>query len=137
LGMRDAKGGDWLSVVASLEEVTAIWRRVGDRLHLAFDLVWLAFAYGRVSRREEARSAALEALELFREVDNPTGVGIAFTDLAFLATWEGRHEDAVRLAGASESLRERVGGPPGGFAGILEGDPVAEARSQLSQDSAR
>jgi hypothetical protein len=81
--------------------------------------------------------AALEALELFREVDNPTGIAIALLDLAFLSTWEGRHEDALRLAGASESARERAGGGPmPGFAGLLEGDPAAEARTHLSQDTA-
>jgi predicted ATPase len=137
LVIRDAEAGDWGAVIARLEETTAIWRRVGDRLHLAFDLVWLAFAHGRMGHRDPARSAGLEALELFREVDNPTGIGITFVDLAFLATWEGRHEDAIRLAGASESLRERAGGPPGGFAGILEGDPAAEARAHLSEEAAR
>jgi hypothetical protein len=137
LVIRDAEAGDWGAVIASLEETTTIWRRVGDRLHLAFDLVWLAFAHGRMGHRDDARSAGLEALELFREVDNPTGIGITFVDLAFLATWEGRHEDAIRLAGASESLRERAGGPPGGFAGILEGDPAAEARAHISEDAAK
>jgi predicted ATPase/class 3 adenylate cyclase len=137
LVMRDAQAGEWDRVIASLEEVAATWRRVGDRLQLAFNLVWLAFAYGRVGRREEARSAALEALELFREADNPTGIGIAFIDLAFLATWEGRHVDALKLAGAFESLRERIGGPPGAIGGLLEGDPAAEARAHLSEDAAR
>src|SRR2546428_11050279 len=90
-----------------------------------------------MSREGDARSAGLEALKLFREVDNRTGIGITLTDLAFLATWEGRHEDAIRLAGASESLRARVGGPPGGVAGILDGDPVAEARAHPSGDAAQ
>src|SRR6266568_2258599 len=137
LVMPDAHAGQWDRVIANLEEVVAIWRRVGDRVHLGFDLVWLGFAYGRAGRREEASSAALEALELFREADNPTGVGIALVDLAFLATWEGRHEDAVRLAGAYESLRAKVGGPPGAIGGILEGDPAEDARPHLSEDVAR
>jgi len=138
LVMQDAMAGDWGRVIARIEEAVAIWRRVRDRLQLAFDLVWLAFAYGRVGRRGDARSVAIEALELFREVDNPTGIALAFLDLAFLATWEGRHQDAIRLAGASESIRERTGGgPPPGFGGMLEGDPVAEARAHLSEDAAR
>jgi len=34
-------------------------------------------------------------------------------------------------------LRDRIGGgPPPGFGGMLEGDPVAEARAQLSEDEA-
>jgi predicted ATPase/class 3 adenylate cyclase len=133
----DAEAGRWDAVTAGLEEVVAIWRRAGDRVHLAFDLVWLAFSRGRLGHREAARSAALEALDLFREADNLTGIGIALVDLGFLATWEGRHEDAIRLSAAFESLRERVGGPPGGFAGILEGDPADEARAHLSDEAAR
>jgi predicted ATPase/class 3 adenylate cyclase len=137
LVMRDAATGVWDPVVASLEEIVAIWRRLGDRLHLAFDLVWLGFAYGRVSRREAARSAALEALELFHKADNATGLGIALTDLAFLATWEGNHRKAISLAGACESLRQRVGGPPAAIGGLMEGDPAAEARAHLSEDVAQ
>jgi len=137
LVMQDAQAGRWAPVIDSLEEVVAIWRRLGDRLHLAFDLIWLAFAHGRAGHRAEGRSAGIEALELFREVDNLTGIGIAFTDLAFLANWEGRHHDAIRLAGASESLRKRVGGPPGAIGGLLEGDPVAEARAHLAEDEAQ
>ncbi len=136
LVIADANTGKWDAVIDRLEETTAIWRRLGDRLHLAFDLVWLAFAYGRVGKRAEGRAAGLEALRLFCEVDNPTGIGITLVDLAFLAAWEGRHEDAVRLTAAYESIRERTGGPPGGFAGILDGDPVAEARAHVSDEVA-
>jgi hypothetical protein len=132
----DAEAGRWEAVVNRLEEVVAIWRRVGDRLHVAFDLLWLAFARGRLGEREAARSAALESLDLFHEADNLTGIGIALVDLGFLATWEGRHEDAIRLSAAFASLRESVGGPPGGFAGILEGDPADEARTHLSEEAA-
>jgi predicted ATPase/class 3 adenylate cyclase len=135
----DAAAGAWDRVVARTEEVTAIWRRRGDRLNLAFGLIWLAFAYGRAGRRDDARATALEALELFREADNATGIALAFLDLAFLLNWEGRHEDAIRMAGVSESAREQAGGgpTPGGFGGILEGDPVAEARAHLTEDAAR
>jgi predicted ATPase/class 3 adenylate cyclase len=133
----EAEAGDWTAVLAGLEEVVAIWRTLGDRLHLAFNLVWLAFAHGRIGHREAARAAAVEALEIFLEADNHTGIGIALVDLAFLATWEGRHEDALRLAGAFQSLRERVGGPPGGFAGLLEGDPADEARAHLPEEEAQ
>jgi predicted ATPase/class 3 adenylate cyclase len=134
LVMPDAQAGRWGRVIESLEEVVAIWRRLGDRLHVAFDLLWLAFAHGRMGHRREARSAGLEALDLFCEVDNRTGIGITFTDLAFLATWEGRHEDAIRLVAASESVKEQVGGPPGAIGGLLEGDPAAEAREHLPED---
>jgi predicted ATPase/class 3 adenylate cyclase len=136
LVIRDAQAGNWGHVIAKLEETREIWRRLGERLHLAFDLVWLANSYGRVGRHTEARDTAIDALNLFCEVGNQTGIGITLVDLAWLATWEGRHEDAIRFAGASESLMERAGGPPGGFAGLLEGDPVEDARIHLSDDVA-
>ena len=137
LVIRDAQAGRWSKVAESLEEAVAILRRAGDQLQLAFDLVWLGFAYGRLGKSGEARSAAIEALGLFRAVDNATGIGIALTNLAFLATWEGRHEDAVRLAAAAEQVKLQVGGPPGGFAGILEDDPAEEARAHVDPETAR
>jgi predicted ATPase len=137
LVIRDAEARNWGPVITRLEDTTTIWRRLGDRLHLAFDLVWLAFAYGRVGRAAEARAVGLEALDLFCEVDNPTGIAITIADLSWLATWEGRHELAIRLAGAYQSLIEKAGGPPGGFAGLLEGDPTAEARPHLDEDVAQ
>jgi hypothetical protein len=56
---------------------------------------------------------------------------------SYLARWEGRYEDAVRLAGAAAALRDRVGGraPLDFLAGFL-GDPEAEARAHLSPDAA-
>ena len=137
LVIRDAEARNWGPVIARLEDTTAIWRRLGDRLHLGFDLIWLAFAYGRVGRAAEARASGLEALDLFCEVDNSTGILITIADMAWLATWEGRHEDAIRLSSACESLMEKAGGPPGGFAGLLEGDPTAEARPHLDEDVAQ
>jgi predicted ATPase/class 3 adenylate cyclase len=133
----DAMAGAWDRVIAQIEEAAAIWRRLGDRLSFAYGLIWLAFAYGRAGRHREARATALEALELFRQADNATGIALAFLDLAFLLTWEGRHADAIRMAGVSEQQRDLAGGgPTPGFGGMLEGDPVAEARAHLPEDAA-
>ena len=132
LVLPDAQAARWDLVIARIEEAVSIWRRLGERLQLAFDLIWLAFAYGRAARRRAAHEAAIEALSIFREADNATGIALAFRDLAFLAVGEGRPHDALRFAGVAASLHERIGGgPPQGFGGMLDGDPAAEARSQL------
>jgi tetratricopeptide (TPR) repeat protein len=104
----DSQAGNWESAVARLEEGVAIWRRLGDRLQLAFTLIWLAFASGRARRWREARSAGLEALDLFCDAGNATGIALAFRDLAFFSNWEGHPEEALRLAGAAQALREQV-----------------------------
>jgi tetratricopeptide (TPR) repeat protein len=133
----DAMAGAWDRVIARVEESTAIWRRLGDRLNFAFGLIWLAFARGRAGRPDDARATALDALELFRQADNATGIALAFLDLAFLLTWEGRHTDAIRIAAVSAHQRELAGGGPmPGFGGMLEGDPVADARTHLTEDAA-
>ncbi|HVH64939.1 MAG TPA: adenylate/guanylate cyclase domain-containing protein [Candidatus Acidoferrum sp.] len=138
LVMGDAQAGNWDSAIGKLQESVGIWRRLGDRLQLAFDLIWLAFACGRARRWAEARSSALEALDVFRDSGNPTGIALAFRDLAFIANWEGHPQEALQLAGAAEALRKQLGGgPPPGFGGMLEGDPVAEARQQLPEDVAQ
>jgi predicted ATPase/class 3 adenylate cyclase len=136
--IRDLAAGDWERPIARAEEAVAIWRRVGDRFRLGDGLVWLAVGYARVGRRADARAAIAEALELYRAVDSPTGITSVVLGLASLARWEGRYEDAVRLAGAAESLREQVGGrAPSDFLAGVVGDPEAEARARLPEDAAR
>ncbi len=136
LVIRDNEAGRWSDSVASLEEAVAIWRRIGDRLHLSFDLIWLSFANGRLRRMDAAWAAGLESLRLFRSGDNGTGVGIALSNLAFLSAWDGHVEEAIRLAAVAARTKEQSGGPPGGFGGILEGDPADEARAHLDADAA-
>src|SRR5215212_9886333 len=136
--IRDLIAGDLNGTVARAEEAVATWRRVGDRFHLGDGLVWLAVLYARVGRRADARSAILQALELVREIDSLMGMVSVILGLAYVARWEERHEDAMRLVGATESLRERVGGgAPINFLAGFMGDPEAEARAHLSQEAAQ
>ena len=136
LVIRDNQAGRWSDSAASLEEAVGIWRRLGDRLHLSFDLIWLSFANGRLRRMDVAWPAGLESLHLFRAGDNPTGTGIALSNLAFLSAWDGHYADAIRLAAVAARVKDQAGGPPGGFGGILEGDPADEARPHLDADAA-
>ncbi len=134
----DLAAGNWDPPIARAQEVVATWRRAGDRLRLGDGLVWLAVVYARVGRPADARSAVVEALGLFRAVDSPMGIVSVVLGLSYLARWEDRYEDAVRLAGAAESLRERVGGrAPLDFLSGFLGDPEAEARAHLPEEAAR
>ncbi|MGH9004529.1 MAG: tetratricopeptide repeat protein, partial [Acidimicrobiia bacterium] len=134
----DLEAGNWDRPIANAEEAVATWRRAWDRFHLADAPVWLGVVYARAGRRAYARAAVLEALQLFREVDSTMGIVSVLLSLSYLARWEDRYEDALRLAGAGESLREQVGGraPLDFLAGFL-GDPEAEARAQLPEEAAQ
>jgi predicted ATPase/class 3 adenylate cyclase len=137
LVIREAEAGQWDVVIARLEEGITLLRGLGERYQMANSLVWLATAYFRAERKEDAHRAGLEALEIFGEVDNTTGIALALLTLAFLALWEERYEDAIKLSAGSERLDESVGAErTQGFAGLLEGDPGEEAASHLPEDTA-
>ena len=93
--------------------------------------------YARAGRPADARPAMREALELFREADSPMGIAQVLQALTFMASWEGRHTDAVPLAGAAEALRERLGGrAPLDFLGSFVGDPEGSSRAHLPKEVA-
>jgi hypothetical protein len=135
--LRDMVAGRWDAPLAKAEESVATWRRTGERFRLGDGLVWLAVSYARAGRLADARPALEEARELFDDADNPMGMLSVLLGQTYLARWEGRYQDAVRLAGAAASLRDQVGGraPLDFLAGFL-GDPEAEARAHLSPDAA-
>jgi hypothetical protein len=134
----DLAAGRWDAPLAAAQGAVAAWRRSGERFQLGDGLVWLAVVYARAGRPADARCALREARELFREADNLMGMLSVLLGSSYLARWEERHEDALRLAGAADSLREQVGGraPLDFLAGFL-GDPEAESRARLPPDVAR
>ena len=138
LAMRDLVAGRWDRPVAKAEEAVASWRRLGDRFRVEDGLVWLAVVYARAGRPADARSAIAEARQLAAEADSPMGMLSVLIALSYVARWEERYRDAVRLAGAADALREQVGGraPLDFLAGVL-GDPEAEARARLPEETAR
>jgi predicted ATPase/class 3 adenylate cyclase len=129
--------GDWSSFIAEAEAHVATWRRLGDVFELGNMLTMLGTGYAQVGRHAEARAAALEDLQLSIDADMKLGTAMGLLILGYLASWEGRDEDALRLAGASQTLlKEMGGGPPLDFLADVVGDPIADARSRLPTDVA-
>jgi non-specific serine/threonine protein kinase len=94
----------------------------------------MAQVHHLVGNDRAAQSDAEESLVLFREADNPSGVAAGLQTLGALATFAGRFERAIRLAGAASSITESIGGgaPPELLA---VADPREGARSALSEDA--
>jgi predicted ATPase/class 3 adenylate cyclase len=135
--IRDLAAGRWDRPIAKAEGAVATWRRAGAHFDLGTGLVWLAVVYARAGRMADAQVAMREALELFREADSPVGIVSVLQGLTYLARWDDRHTDAVRLAGAADTLREQLGGrAPLDFLAGFVGDPEAESRAQLPQAEA-
>jgi tetratricopeptide (TPR) repeat protein len=113
--IRDLVAGRWDGPVAKAEEAVDTWRRTGERFRLGDGLVWLAVVYARAGRPADARAAMAEARALFDDADSPLGMLSILLGLSYLARWEERYQDAVRLAGAADALRDQVGGRAPGF----------------------
>jgi hypothetical protein len=124
--------GDLPRARALAAESLALHREMGDR----FGMTDALFAVGRVAFDEGDLSTMagsfFEALDNVERVGNRTGMGIVLDHLAAKSTVEGDHLRALRLAGASEAIKEAAGGhapPP-----LIDlPDPRVAAREALGQ----
>ncbi len=115
-------------------ESLAMHRDRGD----LFGITDALFGVGRVAfgtgDLDTAAASFLEALDHEEQVGNRTGMGIALDNLAAQASARGDHLRAVRLAGASDVIKETAGGhaPP---ALIDLPDPRTAARPVLGESA--
>jgi hypothetical protein len=90
---------------------------------------------GRVAHHQgdAARAVALlaELLLPFQKVGNKWGLSYVFAELAAIAAERGRSEQAARLFGAAEGLRESIGHPLPPILRAEYDSAVATARAQL------
>ena len=106
--------GDLSTSRALAEQSLRLHRDAGDRFGATDALHTLgrtALAQGDL---DTAASSFLEALDNDLQVGNRTGMAIVMDNLAAKASAEGQHLRALRLAGASEAIKESAGGhaPP-------------------------
>ncbi|HJP64730.1 MAG TPA: tetratricopeptide repeat protein, partial [Actinomycetota bacterium] len=126
--------GDPDAALPLVDEEIRIARALGDRFHEADGLGALAAIYFLQGDKARARDVSLEALALFRELNNLVAVSMMFESLAGWEGDRGAHERAARLWGAHLALRETTGGgaPP---STQIMGDPIPAAREALGDDA--
>ena len=122
--LREDRSGDGLPMV---EEALAIYRDLGNLFATADSVSGLGSYYRRAGDSDTATTLQREALEIFVEVGNPTGIAMALEEMAMIETMDGRHERALRLAGAADALKDQIGG----------GAPAELMRSEESLEQAR
>jgi tetratricopeptide (TPR) repeat protein len=124
LGRYDDAPGH-LREARDLAELTgADWFAAGSRVQLAI----LAIMGGSL---DEARALLDEALDLSLAARSTPFVTLCLSAYARLALAESDPEQAARLAGAAEGLRQRVGLPTWPHLRQREADLVAQVRRQL------
>jgi predicted ATPase/class 3 adenylate cyclase len=114
LGISARLEGDLERSRALAEEGLRLHREAGDM----FGATDALHTLGRVALAQgdlaTAASSFLQALDNDEQMGNRTGMAIVLDNLAAKASAEGRHLRALRLAGASEAIKEGAGGhaPP-------------------------
>jgi tetratricopeptide (TPR) repeat protein len=110
LGNHELREGDPQEGLAMVEEALDIYRELGNRFAAADALSGIGSAYRLVGDGDAACDAHRQALQIFVEVGNPTGIAMVLEEMAMVETMDGRHERALRLAGAASVVKEQIGG---------------------------
>jgi non-specific serine/threonine protein kinase len=113
------------------QESLTIRREVGDRMGTAGALVGLALVANAQGCHDEAAKLQMEALELFRSLGSQVYIAEGFENLAMIAVAQRHPERALRLFGAAESLRVRIGAPLPPYRRFLCERALADAKAQL------
>ena len=91
------------------EASRAVFERLGYQVGLAITSQALGDIAAREGELAEAHGRYVQALTRFRDLGDTRGVADVLASLVDLAMREGDHEHALRLAGASRGLHERLG----------------------------
>jgi predicted ATPase/class 3 adenylate cyclase len=114
------------------EEALSIHREVGDLFGVSGSLYVVGRAATQLGDLDTGRACFLEALAIDEAFGERTGLALSLDGLADLEISEGHVVRAMRLAGASEAIKEGVGGQaPPDFITLL---PRERARLLLSDE---
>jgi predicted ATPase/DNA-binding CsgD family transcriptional regulator len=91
------------------EEAHGIWERRGDPWGIALSMSAIASLAAKTGDRRRAIVDKQECLRIFVELGDPKGSAEVLNDLAKLAFESGQPAAAIRLFGAVESIRQRIG----------------------------
>jgi tetratricopeptide (TPR) repeat protein len=98
------------SSVKLLEKASEIYRRLGDQFLLADALVSTSLPYANLGKWDEVGRLVNEGLVIFVRNNNQSGMALVYEILGAGLAFLDQDVAAAHLFGASEALRERIGG---------------------------
>jgi len=115
------------------EKSLALHRELGDRFGMTMALQVLGRVAFEMEDLDTARATFLETMAMHESMGNRTGITIALDNLAAQEIARGNLKRAVRLAGASQAIKESAGGqaPP---SLIDHPDPRGLVRGSLDEE---
>jgi predicted ATPase/DNA-binding CsgD family transcriptional regulator/ribosomal protein S18 acetylase RimI-like enzyme len=111
LGSVALQRGEHTLAAGLFEQALTQFQDLGEKEGIANSLLNLGTAALRREDRAVAAKLLRECLTHFREMGEKRGVALSFERLAELSISLGRLEEAARLFGAAEAIREAIGAP--------------------------
>ncbi len=97
------------TAVPVLERSCELAAEAGDKLTMSDALRHLGIAEHAAGRLDQARERLEESVRLRREVGLMPGVAANLVGLAYIAAGQGRHDEALALAGEAGAIAEATG----------------------------
>jgi predicted ATPase/DNA-binding CsgD family transcriptional regulator len=104
LGGAALESGDTTAAIAYFDECVALLRGPGLRIGIARRIVDLGHAHRFAGDRTRAVACYRESLQVYRDLDDPSGIAYAVDAIAGLASAAGQPAAAARLWGFSETI---------------------------------
>ncbi|MFN8497159.1 MAG: tetratricopeptide repeat protein [Anaerolineae bacterium] len=96
---------------ACLKEALTVWREIGDRYLIANTLNNLANLQRDEGNYDAARESYRESLFIDRDLGDRWSLAYLLEDIGCLAAALGQPDQALRLAGAGDALRQAINAP--------------------------
>jgi len=96
--------------VKLLEKASEIYRRLGDQFLLADSLVSTSLPYANLGKWDDVGRLVNEGLDIFVRNNNQSGIAMVYEILGAGLAFLDQDVAAAQMFGASETLRERIGG---------------------------
>jgi predicted ATPase/class 3 adenylate cyclase len=116
---------DFLKAKRFSHEALAEHRAFGNRFDIAWDLYGTGLSALRLGELDDAERDWREALQMFAEANDLSGINLHLSNFAELAKARGDVERLYTLVGASTALAQRTGVGLANLFGVTEGRTVA------------
>jgi tetratricopeptide (TPR) repeat protein len=135
LGWATQELGDYAQATALFSESLSLGQRLDDARSVANNLSNLALMALYSADYPKASDLFADSLAAFSDLGDRRGMAESLEGLAGVAGVQGRPEQAARLFGSAEALRETIGAPLLPHDRSRYATTLAAAREQLDEDA--
>jgi predicted ATPase/class 3 adenylate cyclase len=124
------------NAISALDEAIALFRKGGNRFGLGWALHTRSLSALRTDDVAGARNYIREALELFSEAGDVTGISLLLDDAGEVVIGEGNRATGIQLASAAAAHQATSGAGLGSILNVEEGRSRREYMSSKEDESA-